>query len=87
MSSKRIIQTHYVNKAYLNVSVETIIRIDTSKKNSVIVDFVVDKGEKIKIKNIDVYNNAHFSDNKVRRLLKILKKEIMESLESFKVDK
>ncbi len=75
MSSKRIIQTHYINKAYLNASVETIIRIDTSKKNSVIVDFVVDKGEKIKIKNIDVYNNAHFSDNKVRRLLKNTKEK------------
>lgn len=69
-TSLRIINNHFISKGFLNSKVTYKKTVDTTKTNSVILDFYVAKGEKVRIKEIIVEGNNFFSDNKIKRNLK-----------------
>ncbi len=73
-SSKKI-KKHFIEKGYLDAEVDIEERVDTSKANSVILVFRVDKKERVKINNIHFTGNSALSEKKLRKLLKKTKQK------------
>ncbi|MEL6254607.1 MAG: outer membrane protein assembly factor BamA [Bacteroidota bacterium] len=69
-SAKRIIRNFYVEKGHYNVAVDIISQADKILKNGVTVNIKVDKGPKIRIKELNFENNTAFEDPKLRKKLK-----------------
>ena len=57
VNTRNTARQYFVNKGYLNTEVDIVRRPDTSRGNSVILEISVDKGEKVKIKDIVFYGN------------------------------
>ena len=69
-SAKRIIRNFYVEKGFFNVSADIVSEPDKILKNGVMVNIKVDKGPRIRIKELRIKDNEAFTDNKVRKKLK-----------------
>ena len=59
---------------FLNADVEVSQQPDTAKKNAVILNIKVDKGEKVKIADIFFYGNKQLSDRDLRKALEETKR-------------
>lgn len=70
MNIKRTIKKHYRNKGYLDCEVTVKQISDTSRINSVRLEIDVDKKQKVKIHEINIYGNENIPDNKVRSAFK-----------------
>ena len=64
------IEKHYSDKGYRNVDVSTRIVDDTTIQNAVNVTFVVDKGHKVRIKEIRFEGDSIFAAGRLRRTFK-----------------
>ncbi|MEM6805590.1 MAG: POTRA domain-containing protein, partial [Bacteroidota bacterium] len=69
-SAKRIIRNFYIEKGHYNVAVDILADKDKILKNGVTVNIKVDKGPKIRIKNLVIHDNTAFTDAKIRKKLK-----------------
>ncbi len=86
LESTRIkVQKFYTDKGYLNATVKLIEVPDTLIYNSVILTIAVDKGERVKIKELTIKGNEALSDRKIKRLMKETKEKKFYSL--FKTSK
>jgi outer membrane protein insertion porin family len=84
-SSKRIIKNYLVDKKYLNAEIDIVMKDDTASKiNNVILDIYVDKGKKVKIKDIVLDGNDVLKDGK---LLRAMKETHKKNLNFFKASK
>lgn len=70
-----IITKHFVDKGYLNTSVDIKIANDTSDVNSRIVLINVNKNSKVKVHAINISGNKEFSDAKLKKFLKKTKEQ------------
>lgn len=69
-SIEKKIKSFYKEDGYLNATVNFEERVDTASSNNTVTLIInVDKGEKIKIKDITFSGNKEFDDNKLRRTL------------------
>lgn len=75
ISTKKAIRGYFNDKGYLRTKVEIVQKPDTSVKNSDYFIINVDKGERIKIKEITFEGNTEFSDGKLRRTMKDTKNQ------------
>ncbi|MBL7764505.1 MAG: outer membrane protein assembly factor [Chitinophagaceae bacterium] len=64
------IKKFYVEKGYTNVKVDILERPDTSLLNTVILTLIVDKGQKVKINQINIFGNEHASILKLKKQMK-----------------
>lgn len=80
----RIIKNHFIEKGFLNTTVEVIQKDDTSLGNNVSLTFNVDKQEKVKIGELTFVGNESFDAKKLRRQMKGTK---MKNLNFFKASK
>ncbi|RMG56663.1 MAG: outer membrane protein assembly factor BamA, partial [Bacteroidetes bacterium] len=69
-SAIRIIRNFYVEKGFYNVAVDIRDEPDKILKNGVLVNIVIDKGVRIRIKELRLSGNEVFTDAKVKRKLK-----------------
>ena len=58
INTKNTAREYFVEKGYLNTEVEVVRKPDTMRSNSVILEINVDKGEKVKIADINFYGNT-----------------------------
>ncbi len=58
VNTKNTVKKYFVEKGYLNTEVEVLRRPDTTRANSVIIELNIDKGEKVKISEIEFYGNT-----------------------------
>lgn len=65
-----IIKRHYVEKGFLNTTVDFTMKDDTAATNSLIVYIDVRKGKKVKIEGIEFIGNEAVSDGKLRSIMK-----------------
>ena len=65
-----IIKRYYAEKGFLNASVNTEIQKDSIVANAIRVNFNVDRGERVRIKDINFIGNEHVSDFKIARAMK-----------------
>lgn len=66
-AAERTIRKYYREKGYWNVLVNTRQEVDTTTINAVIVTFVVNKGKKVKVKEISFEGNNAFTDARLRK--------------------
>lgn len=70
-NSKNIILDYLYDKKYLNAKVDMVQKDDTSSVlNNVILQAYIDKGNKVKIKEIEFTGNEEYKDRKLRRKMK-----------------
>ena len=74
-NTKNIIEGHFYEKGFYNVDVRITQVPDTMMQNVVRLIINVDKGKKVKIKEIISEGNVQFADKKVRKALKNTKKK------------
>ncbi|MFC6996827.1 outer membrane protein assembly factor BamA [Rufibacter roseus] len=74
-STRTIVQRFFQEKGFLNTQVVIRQTPDSVIANSVALDIKVDKGEKVKIGEIDFEGNEAFSDRKLKRQLKETKEK------------
>lgn len=73
-AAKQEIKDMLVAKGYLDVNVSTKLIKDEKRANSAILAFEVDKGQKVRIKEITLYGVNAFKQGKARRALKETKR-------------
>jgi len=71
--TKNKVRGFFQEKGFLYTKVDIVVKPDTAKTNSVIYDIIIDKGNRIKIKNINIYGNE---DVDISHINSKLKKEI-----------
>lgn len=74
-TSKNYIEKKYREKGYLKAKVVISTKQDTAKADLEKVSVNIDKGTKIKIKNVRFHGNEAFSANHLRKLLKKTKQK------------
>lgn len=74
-NSKNYIQNKFKKKGYLNAKVNIITAKDTSQTNARSMVVNVDKGDKVKIKDIVFEGNNQLASKKLRKALKKTKKK------------
>ena len=74
-NSKNYIQNNFKKKGYLNAKVNIITANDTSQTNARSMVVNVDKGDKVKIKDIVFEGNEKLRSKKLRKALKKTKKK------------
>lgn len=70
MNTKNIVENYFKDKKYLNVVVTVTKDPDPDVSNHVILKINVEKGEKIKIEEIEFVGNEAFPDSKLRKRMK-----------------
>lgn len=66
VNTRNAARDFFVRDGYLNATVEVVKKPDTTRSNSVILDIIVDRGERVKIKNINFIGNEQIKDKKLR---------------------
>ena len=69
-TSVDIIKRDYAEKGFLLCDVDTQVQRDSVVRNAIRVNFAVDKGQKVRIKDINFIGNDHVSDFKLARSMK-----------------
>lgn len=67
--AKVLAKKYFDDKGYKNAVISIRQRDDVLNKNQVILDFDVDKKEKLKVRQIIIEGNEHLSDNKIKGTL------------------
>ncbi len=75
VTTKNYFKKKYTDKGYLKTKVSLITKKDTSEVNAKDLVVRVDKGSKIKIKNINITGNSEVSNKKLRKYLKNTKRK------------
>ncbi len=79
-TAEKIIKNIFLDKGFLNTTVNVIQRDDTTQNNSVILDINVDKKEKVKVSEIVYHGNANL---KAGMLEKSMKKTKAKKIKNF----
>ncbi len=74
-TTKNYIKKKYVDKGYLKTKVTINTKIDTTGNNAEKALIVIDKGEKVKIKNLRFHGNDAFKSKRLKKLLKKTKQK------------
>ncbi|WP_276498802.1 outer membrane protein assembly factor BamA [Pontibacter litorisediminis] len=74
-STRNVVREYYVDKSFLNVKVNITQRPDSVLPNSVVLNIHVDKGDKVKVGDIEFVGNEAFKDKKLQRQLKNTKEK------------
>ncbi|TGE26273.1 outer membrane protein assembly factor BamA [Hymenobacter metallicola] len=69
-NTKAQVRKFYTNKGFLDTKVTIVQKPDSSLSNSVVLNINVDKGDKIRIRDIAFEGNEAFSDKKLKGKLK-----------------
>jgi outer membrane protein insertion porin family len=83
-TTSKIIKDHYIEKGFLNTTVEYVQKDDPDQPNNVILNINVNKNERVKIEEFIIEGNQNFTDKKLRRKMKGTKKK---NLNFFKLSK
>ncbi len=74
-TTKNYIAKTYIDKGYLKAKVVIDTKIDTTSNNTEKALVTIDKGEKIKIKNLRFIGNSAFNSKRLKKLLKKTKEK------------
>ena len=69
-TSVDIIKRYYAEKGFLLCDVDTQVQRDSVVRNAIRVNFAVNKGQKVRIKDINFIGNDHVSEFKLARAMK-----------------
>jgi outer membrane protein insertion porin family len=75
MNVRHQIKEYFREKGFLDATVDISQTKDTNRANSVILDFLIDKKKRVRIRKIYAEGNNYFSDQKVKNSLKETKEK------------
>jgi outer membrane protein insertion porin family len=88
MSVINKIKSYYIEKGFYNASATVSQSIDDVLQNSVTVDIVINKGEKVKINQISILGNESIGEKKLEKQMKETREKVkFELVELLKVKK
>ena len=64
--AKLLAKKYFDEKGFKNAEIDVMQRDDVAQKNNVILDIVIDKKEKMKVRNIVIEGNEQLSDGKIK---------------------
>lgn len=64
--AKVLAQKYYDDKGYKNAEITIQQRDDVAQQNHVILDIIIDKKEKMKVRNITIEGNKYLTDSKIK---------------------
>lgn len=64
--AKLLAKKYFDDKGFKNADIQIVQRDDVAQKNQVILDVIIDKKEKMKIKTITIVGNKALSDGKIK---------------------
>jgi outer membrane protein insertion porin family len=73
--TKKTIKDYFIEKGYLNVEIETIKNDAPNIQNQIVLKLIVNKNERVKIKDIYIKGNDAYSDWRLERKLKKTKEK------------
>ncbi|NNC70088.1 MAG: outer membrane protein assembly factor BamA [Flavobacteriaceae bacterium] len=74
-TTKNYIEKKYIDKGYLKAKAAITTKIDTTDNNAEKALVVIDRGNKIKIKNLRFHGNKAFKNKRLKKLLKKTKQK------------
>ncbi|RAU81525.1 outer membrane protein assembly factor BamA [Pontibacter arcticus] len=74
-STRNVIRDYYLEKSFLNVKTNITQKPDPALPNSVVLTIDIEKGNKVKISDIEFVGNEAFKDKKLERQLKKTKEK------------
>ncbi|MFA7472323.1 MAG: POTRA domain-containing protein, partial [Spirosomataceae bacterium] len=74
-NTQLLIKKHYQDKGYYNTSVK-VVQIPDSTRGQATLNFIIDRGKKVKIADIDLDGNELISDRKLKKRLKGTKEKL-----------
>lgn len=77
VTTKNYVERKYTDKGFLKTKVSINTRIDSSDMNAVNMNIFIDKGSKIKIRNIHFKGNKALSDAKLRAAMRNTKRKFL----------
>ncbi|MDP2087871.1 MAG: outer membrane protein assembly factor BamA [Flavobacteriaceae bacterium] len=77
ITTENYIKNKYHKKGFLKTKVTLDVKKDTSDTNSVDMLVMIDKGERIKIKNVNIVGNDAFKDKAVKKAMKKTKESFL----------
>lgn len=77
---KHIVEKHYKEKGYYNINIKVLQRDDPEKDNFVILDVIVERNSKIKIKDIIITGNKQVKASALKRSMKKTKEKSLMNL-------
>ncbi len=83
-TTSKIIRDHFIEKGFLNTTVEFVQKDDPDQPNNVILNINIDKNDRVKIEEFSFVGNDNFDSKKLRRQMKGTKKR---NLNFFKASK
>jgi len=83
-SAQRLIKNIFLDKGFLNTTVNVIQRDDTTQNNSVILDINVDKKEKVKVSEIVYHGNTNLKSGVLEKSMKKTKAKKIKNFFSSK---
>jgi len=66
-NAEEAVKDYYKGKGYFDVEVSAVEKVDTARINSVQLEFLIDKKDKIKIKNIAIIGNKNVKTKKINQ--------------------
>jgi outer membrane protein insertion porin family len=69
-NTRKITRDHYIEKGFLNTTVDFVEKDDPDQPNNVILSINVDKKEKVKIGELNFIGNEYFKASKLRHQMK-----------------
>lgn len=76
-TTRNYIKKKYTDKGFLKTKVSLDIKKDTSDTNSVDMNIFIDKGNRVKIKDINFIGNSAIADKKLRARMKKTKRKML----------
>ncbi|MGM0612004.1 MAG: outer membrane protein assembly factor BamA [Bacteroidota bacterium] len=73
--SRSIIKDYFIDKGFLKAKINFNQKTDSASSNSITLDIEIDKGEKVKINEINFIGNHHLTDNQLKRTLEETKEK------------
>lgn len=88
VNSITAIKNFFIKKGYLDVEVEAIEKPEGQLKNAIVLEFAIDRNERIKVQDIAMTGNEAASDKKLRKQMKNtkLKRRFLASSKFIKDD-
>ena len=83
-TAEKIIKNIFLDKGFLNTTVNVIQRDDTTQNNSVFLDINVDKKEKVKVSQIVYHGNANLKSGMLEKSMKKTKAKKIKNFFSSK---
>jgi len=74
-NTQLLIKKHYQDKGYYNTAVK-VVQIPDSSRGQATLNFIIDRGKKVKISDIDIQGNELVSDRKLKKKLKGTKEKL-----------